>query len=765
MNPDIEVRGARLHNLKAVDATIPADQITVICGPSGCGKSTLAIDIIHAECRRRYLETLSSFVAKLAGSTPPAPVDSIAGLRPSIALESSSPHRGGRATVGTATEAELLLRTIWARHGNLRCPQCQRKLEILDSQQMVERIASLPMGSRLQLLAPVSIDGKTLSELSDFWIPQGFLRAWVDGEFVELGKGSKVPKEFSILIDRWILKEGLRSRIADSLGIALRVGNGSIWLHRGDQDAPLFLSRNPRCPEHGSLLSELSPASFAANDDDLLPDFILSMDIHSLSWKDIRNTPVKNLAENLSSALLTLPAHFKAASEQILERIAAMNKLGLGHLSLGRKIASLSDGEWQRLRMVSLAGGHLHGLLFVLDEPASGLHPKDCEHVWSLLEDIRKQGNTLLLIEHRPEIIDKADHLIEMGPGAGELGGEILAQGSAPSILTSNSPTAEWIRSLSQPVERLALPAKTEYLDIAIEPFRNLKTQKLRIPIGAFTIVCGISGSGKSTLVLDGIAEAMRGDNAPWCKIASKKGIESIQDCSAEKMQSSSRSTVATASGLMTPLRDLFSAMPEAKARGFKASHFSLNTNGGRCETCLGLGVVEDPAGYGDFTCPVCQGKRFRDEILNIRFKTLNISEILDLSISRALELFSAIPGFKTKLSPLRDTGLGYLRLGQPTSHMSGGELQRLALSIELAKSSSKPTLFLFDEPARGLHRTDIAHLLTLFHRMCEAGHTIVAIEHQPTVLQEAQWRIEMGPGAGDEGGMVMYCGKNEKQL
>lgn len=759
MNPDIEVRGARLHNLKSVNATIPADKITVICGPSGCGKSTLAIDIIHAECRRRYLETLSSFVAKLAGSTPPAPVDSIAGLRPSIALESSSPHRNGKASVGTVTEAEILLRTIWARHGNLRCPHCQRLLEILDSQQMVERIASLPVASRLQLLAPVAIDGKTLAELSDFWIPQGFLRAWVDGEFVELGKGSQVPKEFSILIDRWVLKDGLRSRIADSLGIALRVGNGSIWVHRGDQDAPLFLSRNPRCPEHGALMSELSPTAFSPIDDSPLQDFILSMDIGELTWKEIRETPVKGLQAKLQPVLLALPEHFKAAAAQILERIAAMNKLGLGHLSLGRRIATLSDGEWQRLRMVSLAGGHLHGLLFVLDEPASGLHPKDCEHVWSLLEDIRKQGNTLLLIEHRPEIIDKADQLIEMGPGAGELGGEVLVQDRAQTVLASNSPTAEWIRSLSQPAESPPLPLPTKYLEIAIEPFRNLKSQTLRIPLGAFTVVSGVSGSGKSTLVLDGIAEAMRGDTAPWCTIKNRKSIEAVQDCSADKMQSSSRSTVATASGLMTPLRDLFSAMSEAKTRGFKASHFSLNTNGGRCETCLGLGVIEDPAGYGDFTCPVCQGKRFRDEILNIRFKTLNISEILDLSITRALELFSAIPGFKTRLTPLRDTGLGYLRLGQPTSHLSGGELQRLALSIELAKSSSKPTLFLFDEPARGLHRTDISHLLTLFHRMCEAGHTIVAIEHQPTVLQAAQWRIEMGPGAGDEGGQVMLCG------
>lgn len=789
MNPDIEIRGASLHNLKHLDATIHADQITVICGPSGCGKSTLAIDILHAECRRRYLETLSPFVARLAGSVPPAAVDSISGLRPSIAFESSAPHRSGKATVGSATETETLLRTLWARNARLRCPHCHRELEILDSQQMVERIASLPPGSRLHMLAPVSIENKSVGELADYWIPQGFVRAWVDGEFQELGKGSKVPKDFSLVIDRLILKEGMRSRIADSLTMALRVGGGSIWVHQGDTQPPLFLSRNPRCPEHGTLLAELQPETLSPLSTlgqcptckgegkvdntlckqchgDMLQSFLLDMDLQDLSWRMVRNLPVRHLAPELRTRFATLAAHFRAASAQILERLGAMEKLGLGHLSLGRLVQTLSDGEWQRLRMVSLAGGHLHGLLFVLDEPASGLHPRDCEHVWNLLQDIRNQGNTLLLIEHRPEMILRADHLIEMGPGAGELGGEVLRQGPASEILAdANSPTSAWLKFLA--IAPIALPyaEPAHFLNVQITPFRNLKKGHCRIPVGGFTVVSGISGSGKSTLFLDGIVPALRTtllkepQAAEWCNAEATAGIELVQDCSSDGLRASARSTVATATGLMTPLRDLFSAMTESKARGFKPSHFSLNTHGGRCETCQGLGTVEDSAGYGDFVCPVCQGRRFRDEILGIRFKTLNISEILDLPVSRALELFSAIPGFKTRLTPLRDTGLGYLRLGQPTSHLSGGELQRLSLSLELAKAQPKPTLFVFDEPARGLHRTDIEHLLTLFRKMNAMGHTIIAIEHQPTVLRSADWHIEMGPGAGDEGGQVVHCG------
>jgi len=800
MNQDagmIHIRGARLHNLKSVDVDIPLGKISAICGPSGCGKSTLALDVLHAECRRRYLETLSPFVARVAGVRGPAPVDSIEGLRPSLALESGSVHHDSRATVGSITECETLLRSIWARKASVHCPHCKRTLDILNSQTMVERIASLEQGSRVQLLAPTQVQGRSLAKLAEESIAQGFVRGWTDSQAIELSnipqsQAAFVPQEFAVVVDRIVVKEGMRSRIADSVQIALRVGQECLWVQIGDNKNPLFFSLLPRCPEHGLLLPEFeaglfSPHSTAGrcptcegtglqgaktcsgcNGDRLnsilLDSSLLNLNAQEITWREILHKPVEGLDALLEPLFNDLPPVLQKPAEQARERLQAMQQLGLEHLALGRGVDSISDGEWQRLRLVGLAGGHLNGLLFVLDEPSSGLHPVDAIKVWTLLEKIRARDNTLLLIEHQPEFLRRSEYLIEMGPGAGELGGEILRQGPREQILACDeSPTRTWLAELDSPTRAYTLEGEAElvtskFISIQVAPFRNLKSMQLKFPMGAFTVVCGISGSGKSTLVLDGIAAKLRDKiNAPWCTIKGAEKIEAVVEAGSEGLRASARSTVATATGLMTPLRDLFASLTEAKARGFGPGHFSLNTKGGRCEACLGLGVIQDH--YGDYPCHVCQGKRFRDEVLGVRFKTMNISEIMDLTIHKALHLFAAFPAFKQRLTPVRETGLSYLLLGQSTTHLSGGELQRLGLAIELSKTSMRPTLHVFDEPARGLHREDIAHLLTLFHQLCAQGHTIVAIEHQPTFLHAADWLIELGPEAGERGGDLLYCG------
>jgi excinuclease ABC subunit A len=696
---------------------------------------------------------------------------------------------------------------MWTHQATVFCPHCQRPLDVVNSQEMVQRIAELPLGSRLHLLAPILVSGENLQQLSENWIAQGFVRAHIDGAFVELAEIPKrtlvnIPKEFAVVVDRWLLKDGLRSRIADSVAIALRIGQGSLWIHRGETGLPLFLSLHPRCPEHGTLLSTLEPGLFSPHSPlgrcphcegsgeindaecpvckgDRLQEILLQTRFLKYSWRSIQHFEASELITILEPLFATLPEQLRQASQQVRERLHVMERLGIGHLALGRGVRTLSDGEWQRLRLVGLAGGHLNGILFVLDEPGSGLHPKDCERIWSLLEEIRSRGNTLLLIEHQPSFLRQADYLIEMGPGAGELGGEILRQGTRAEVLAhADSPTRLWLESLTDALPKTpALPINHPMLRVVVRPFRNLKSMHLEIPTGAFTVLCGVSGSGKSTLLSDGIAPALRSifqstlpikkgkhpsvrlESPAWCTIENHPGIEALVEASSEGLRASHRSTVATATGLMTPLRDLFASLPEARTRGFGPSFFSLNTAGGRCESCLGLGSLEDPSGFGDYTCHVCQGKRFRDEILNVRFKTLNIAEILDLTVDKACSLFSAIPGFSSRLSPVRDTGLGYLSLGQPTTHLSGGELQRLGLAIELAKTSSRPTLHIFDEPARGLHRLDIDRLIELFRQLTKQGHTIIAIEHQPTFVRSADWILELGPGAAQQGGVVLHCG------
>jgi len=786
----IQIRGARLHNLKNVNADFPVGQISVVCGPSGCGKSTLVLDVLHAESRRRYLETLSSSALQLLGGPRSIPVDAIHGLRPSIALESDPGGAPPKANVASLAEIAPILRVLWAASANPACPHCGQPMLSHNAQQLVQILASFPDGTRMQVLAPVPVAGRTLEELSRTYIAQGYTRSLADNAALALdslgeSESQRIPERFHIVVDRIIIKANQRTRLSEAIESALRVSGTHFEV---DANGERFLySTTPRCGTHGGSAPLLTPAHFSpwspkgqcspcrgsgVQENGALCPACAGNQLEAssrqarwkeLSWEKLHTLPLAELAGVLQPLLAGLPAHLQSTSRDLLPRIDALQTLGLGYLSLGRLAPTLSSGELQRLRLAGLATGHLDGVLLCLDEPASGLHERDVEKLWSLLLQLKERGNTVILIEHHPAMIRRADWIIEMGPGAGEHGGNILFQGNASEFQSlPDSPTSQWIARLAH----TAFTAKTkptlpDGLFLQQARIHNLQNVSAHFPIASFTVLCGISGSGKSSLLWDCLAPLAKNKlegsiAAAECGTLRMQGIEALAGIRAGSFGAHRRSSVATAVGLMTPLRELFSELPESKVRGYGPARFGTSSPGGRCETCKGEGVLRDPSGYEECECPVCQGSRYRDEILDIRFKTLSIAEVLECTVEKALNLFVNIPIFQTRLRPLADTGLSYLRLGQPTTHMSGGELQRLRLSLELGKAKGPRTLYLFDEPARGLHQCDIAKLLQLLRGLVEQGHTVIAIEHQLDFRLAADQILEMGPGAGNEGGRIL---------
>ena len=467
--------------------------------------------------------------------------------------------------------------------------------------------------------------------------------------------------------------------------------------------------------------------------------------VDDVSYKQILTTEFADLPELLHKIFDNkIGQNLKATFNSLLDRIEAINDLGIGYLTPGRAGQTLSGGELQRLKLASLSTGHLNGLLIALDEPASGLHASDVAALWKVLEKIRKRGNTLVLIEHNPQIISHADYIIEMGPGAGEKGGEILFQGARDEVLENpGSPTGKWLNELGIRKSEFGIKGDSRSKDdtaILVKNFAKFDMAPVNaaFPINKFSVITGQSGSGKSTLLFENIAKRAKAEEFK------KLGIDALSILTTGDFHGSKRSTVLSAIGLTTLLRDLFAKLPESKVRGYTASKFSMQAPGGRCENCKGEGVIYDPLGYEESECPVCLGKRFRDEVLEIRFKSLSIADILDMEIGSAYKLFTNIKPFAEKLKPLVDTGLDYLKLGQTTAHLSGGERARLRLSITLARAKAPNTLFLFDEPARGLHQKDIQQLLGLIHGLCNAGHTVIAIEHAQDFVNAADYVVEL---------------------
>ena len=791
----ISIRGCRLHNLKNVDAQFPLGGVTVVCGPSGCGKSTLVLDTLHGESKRRYLETLSPFAAELLGGRRIVPLDSAEGLPASLAIGASHGETPAKSYALSLSECDSTLRALFARFAKPACPVCGKPMESTSREEIIREIAGLPQGSKLQFFASLPTNCASLDKLSAVFLAQGFTRAMADGVAYSLAdltdaERKIVPQEFFIVVDRVIVRENTRTRIAEAVDGVLKLTHGELILDNGGKRT--LYSTVPRCPDHGAGQTrplepeDLSPYSRACacpecggtgsiepegtgrdpqgdrSEEECpacnglrLKQNILNAVIDGTTWKDLLCTPFASLEKkvrNLFSGRIL--ANQKSAFNALIDRIQAINELGIGYLTAGRAGYSLSGGEIQRLRLSSLSTGHLNGLLIVLDEPASGLHACDVEALWNVLKKVQSRGNTLVLIEHNPLIIKKADWVIEMGPGAGEKGGEILFQGPAKEVLDNpQSPTGTWIKGLDGAQRSPVKPGMTtkapgtttsksrnKAASISVKNFAMFDMQPVSadFPVQKFSVITGQSGSGKSTLLFRNIAtRASAGD-------FEHLGIQALSILSTGDFHGNRRSTVASAINLNTQLRDLFAKLPESKVRGYTASKFATHAPGGRCENCKGEGVLYDGAGYEETECPVCLGRRFKDEILEVRFKSLSIADVLDLEISEACKIFANLKPFVDKLKPLADTGLGYLRLGQTTAHLSGGERARLRLSIALARAKAPNTLFLFDEPARGLHKKDIEHLLALIHGLTEAGHTVIAIEHAQDFVNDADYVLEL---------------------
>ena len=774
----ISVRGCRLHNLKNVDAQFPLGSVTVVCGPSGCGKSTLVLDTLHGESKRRYLETLSPFAADFLGGCRVIPLESAENLPASIAVEACHGETTTKSYALSLSECDAPLRTLFAPLATPACPICGKPMEMTSREQIIQAVAQMPTGSKIQFLATVEPKTQNLDKLSALFLSQGYTRAMADGETVSLGdlteEQKKVrPKVFQIVVDRVIVRENSRTRIAEAVDATLKLTHHKVALltengvaeystvpHCKDHkeaEAPVLhermfspYSREGACPECKGAGVDESGETCSHCEGLRLQKFLLNSGIvtenasgNFVSWKQILETPFQNLGGLIRDTLSKRISKGKVpVLNGLLERIDAINQLGLGYLTPGRSGATLSGGEIQRLRLSSLSTGLLNGLLICLDEPASGLHTDDVQKLWTVLKQIRDRGNTLVLIDHNPALIQKADWIIEMGPGAGEKGGEVLFQGPAKDILgNENSPTGRWIRELDGPVKPRKTRRSPQTIDVENFAMFDMEPVTAQFPVQKFSVITGQSGSGKSTLFFRNLAP--RAESGEFKQF----GIQALSVLSTGDFHGSRRSTVASAIGLNTLLKDLFAKLPESKVRGYTASKFATHAPGGRCENCKGEGAIFDPAGYEESECPVCLGRRFKDEVLEVRFKTLSIADIYNLEIGEAYKLFTNLKPFADKLKPLVDTGLDYLKLGQTTAHLSGGERARLRLSIALARAKALGTLFLFDEPARGLHQNDIRHLLELIRGLTEAGHTVIAIEHAQDFVNAADYVLELKRG------------------
>ncbi len=918
----IIVRGAREHNLKNIDVTIPRDKLVVITGASGSGKSSLAFDTIYAEGQRRYVESLSAYARQFLGRMEKPEVDYIEGLSPAIAIDQKGTSRNPRSTVGTITEIYDYLRLLFARVGHPHCSQCGREITVQTVQQIVDAIQNIPSGSKIMILAPLVKDrkGESQAVFNDLR-KSGYARVRVDQKIYELTDEIQLAKTqkhtIEVIVDRVVTgQEGSRSRIADSVETALKLGAGIVLVSIIDGEEMLF-SEHFACVHCGISLGEIAPRTFSFNNPhgacpdctglgvklEIDPDLVIPDKELSLSGGAIRpwqfqnwylyalenlarqygfgmNTPIKDLTEEQLKVLLygeggevhhyhrfgkvrehvegfegvvprmerlhrdTESENSKADIErymvgkpcavcegkrlrpealavtvgdrniievtgvpvrqgikwieqlnkgkkpllsereqliahQIVKELQArmgfLRDVGLDYLSLDRAAATLSGGEGQRIRLATQIGSGLMGVLYICDEPTIGLHPADDSRLIATLKRLRDLGNTILVVEHDEAMMRAADHVIDMGPGAGEHGGYVVATGNIVDIMNSKkSITGQYLsgrKSIPVPAKRRVGNGK----NIVIKGARqnNLKNVDVEIPLGKFVCVTGISGSGKSTLISDILFKKLsqlfyRSKDRPGLcdKIEGIEQIDKVIDIDQSPIGRTPRSNAATYTGMFGPIRELFASVPESRVRGYGPGRFSFNVKGGRCEACGGEGFIEIEMQFlPDVTvpCEVCKGKRYNREALEIKFKGKNIAEVLDLTAEQALEFFEHFPAIRRKLETLRDVGLGYIHLGQSATTLSGGEAQRIKLATELSRRSTGKTLYILDEPTTGLSFGDVAALLIVLQRLADAGNSVVVIEHNMDVIKNADYIIDLGPGAGDSGGYVIATGTPEQ--
>jgi excinuclease ABC subunit A len=923
----ITVRGAREHNLKNVDLTIPRDSLVVFTGLSGSGKSSLAFDTIYAEGQRRYVESLSAYARQFLEMMQKPDVDQIDGLSPAISIEQKTTSKNPRSTVGTVTEIYDYMRLLWARVGVPYSPATGLPIESQTVSQMVDKTLALPEGSRLYLLAPAvrGRKGEYRKELAD-WQKKGFQRVKIDGAFYEIADApaldKKLKHDIDVVVDRVVVRPDMATRLADSFETALKLADGIAVVEFADQKDQageamrVLFSEKFACPVSGFTISEVEPRLFSFNnpfgacpacdglgveqtvDPDLVvPDKDLSLKKGALApWAKSSSpfyiqtlealakhygfsltAPWHKLPEKVQNVLLfgtgeetvtiryddglrsyettktfegvvrnlerrlketesdwareeisrfvsdtpckacggfrlkpeamavkvgathigevsqmsvrsarewfgVLPEKLTTKQNEIAVRILKeirdrlhfLVDVGLDYLTLGRNSGSLSGGESQRIRLASQIGSGLTGVLYVLDEPSIGLHQRDNERLLGTLKRLRDLGNTVIVVEHDEDAILQADHVVDVGPGAGIHGGRIIAEGTPADVMANpKSLTGKYLTGeLGVPVPKRRKPQKGRSLKIVGARGNNLKDVTVEIPLGTFTCVTGVSGGGKSTLLIDtlyrAVARKLNGASeapAPHGRIEGIELLDKVIDIDQSPIGRTPRSNPATYTGAFTPIREWFAGLPEAKARGYEPGRFSFNVKGGRCEACQGDGVIKIemhflPDVY--VTCDVCKGKRYNRETLEVAFKGKSIADVLDMTVDEGVEFFKAVPRVRDILKTLAEVGLGYIHVGQQATTLSGGEAQRVKLSKELSRRSTGRTLYILDEPTTGLHFHDVAKLLEVLHELVAQGNSVVVIEHNLEVIKTADWVIDMGPEGGDGGGEVVAEGPPE---
>jgi excinuclease ABC subunit A len=942
MLKNISIRGAREHNLKNINVDIPRDSLVVITGLSGSGKSSLAFDTIYAEGQRRYVESLSAYARQFLEMMQKPDVDSIEGLSPAISIEQKTTSKNPRSTVGTVTEIHDYMRLLWARVGVPYSPATGLPIEAQTVSQIVDRILTMGENTRLYLLAPIvrGRKGEYKKEFRDLQA-KGFQRVKVNGTLHEIDQvpalDKKLKHDIEVVVDRLVVKDDIKTRLADSVETALKLADGLVIAENADTGAQQLFSEKFACPVSGFTIPEIEPRLFSFNSPHgacpncdglgvkmvVDPELVVPDPSKSLAggaiapwggafytfylqtmesvgkafgfsvntpWNKLKpehqhvilygsgdtviktvyqsksestwksNKPFEGVIPNIQrrlmetdsnaqreklsqyqtsapcevcegkrlkpealavkvagktiaeiSALSIEEAHgwFKSGEKKLTkqqlqiadkilkeidERLTFLMNVGLDYLSLSRASGTLSGGESQRIRLASQIGSGLTGVLYVLDEPSIGLHQRDNNRLLETLKRLRDLGNTVLVVEHDEDAIRTADYVIDMGPGAGTQGGQIVARGDLKDVLKSKgSITADYLngtREIKVPtLRRLSLgdthlsnfskeksgkvcvPGR-RHIEIIGASGNNLKNVSAKIPLGTLTCITGVSGSGKSTLTIDTLYRAaskhLMGTHEhplPYKSIKGFEFIDKVIDIDQSPIGRTPRSNPATYTGAFTPIREWFAGLPEAKARGYEAGRFSFNVKGGRCEACEGDGVIKIemhflPDVY--VTCEQCNGARYNRETLEVKFKGQSIADILNMTVDDAAEFFKAVPSIRDKMTTLQDVGLGYIHVGQQATTLSGGEAQRIKLSKELSKRASGKTLYILDEPTTGLHFEDVRKLLEVLHRLVDQGNTVVVIEHNLDVIKTADYIIDIGPEGGHKGGMVVASGTPE---
>ncbi len=919
-NDKIIIHGARAHNLKNIDITIPKNKLVVVTGLSGSGKSSLAFDTLYAEGQRRYVESLSAYARQFLGQMDKPDVDSIDGLSPAISIDQKTTSHNPRSTVGTVTEINDFLRLLWARVGTPICPNDNIPITSQSPEQMVDRVLELPERTRLQILSPVVRDKKgTQKKVFETIKREGFVRVQVDGETYDLDSVPELDKNkkhtVNVVIDRIIIKEGIRSRLFDSFESALRLSDGYAIADVIGGD-PIPFSEQYACPICGFTVGELEPRLFSFNaptgacpeceglglklevDIDLVvPDQTKTLKEGAIvPWNPISSqyypqmleqfcksvgidmdTPFNKLSKKQQQQILygngETPFHFhyendfggirdvdvpfegvinnisrryretnsdftreqmrkymtelpcpvchgyrlnqralavkidgrnigevsalsisdsleffkniklsaqkneiaKPILKEIIDRLTFMKNVGVEYLTLSRSARTLSGGEAQRIRLATQIGSNLSGVMYVLDEPSIGLHQRDNDRLIESLKAMRDLGNTLIVVEHDEDTMRAADYIVDIGPGAGENGGQVMAAGTPKQVMRSRkSLTGQYLsgkKFIPVPQERRVGNGKKITITGAAE--NNLKDITVDFPLGEFICVTGVSGSGKSTLVnmilKRVLAQKLNNNSAKPGKYKSISGVENIEkviNIDQSPIGRTPRSNPATYTGVFDDIRELFAQTNQAKMRGYTKGRFSFNVKGGRCEACRGDGIIKIEMNFLPdvyVPCEVCHGTRYNSETLEVEYKGKNIAEVLNMTVSEALDFFSAIPKIKRKLQTIEDVGLGYVHLGQPATTLSGGEAQRMKLAAELHRQSHGKSFYILDEPTTGLHMDDIKRLLAVLQRLVDAGNTVLVIEHDLDVVKSADWLIDLGPEGGAGGGNVVATGTPEQ--